>query len=167
MESGLHHQWRAVQADSNVLQTHQLTRHLPIHDEHAILHPNSQWWTDGIHGQHGDAYEAKRRGDRRRTPRTALNINKCKFELPHINFLGVRVKNNQLKMEDAKIEKVRDWVLPRNLKEVWRFLGFTGYYQYFIKGYSAIAWPLLDLTKQAAPWHWGESQQQAFKMLKA
>jgi len=76
-----------------------------------------------------------------------LNIDKCKFKQTHINFLGVHVKNNQLKMEDAKIEKVRDWNLPRNLKEVRRFLGFTRYYQYFIQGYLAITRPLLDLTK--------------------
>ncbi len=62
-------------------------------------------------------------------------------------------------MEDAKIEKVRDWTPPRNLKEVQRFLGFTGYYQYFIQGYLAIARPLLDLTKQVTPWHWEEPQQ--------
>src|SRR6266851_6464733 len=75
-----------------------------------------------------------------------LNINKCEFKQTHINFLGVHVEDNQLKMEDAKIEKVQDWTPPRNLKEVQQFLGFTGYYQYFIQGYSAIAWPLLDLT---------------------
>ncbi len=96
-----------------------------------------------------------------------LNINKCKFEQPHIDFLGVRIENNQLKMEDAKIERVQDWTPPRNLKEVRQFLGFTGYYQYFIKGYLAIARPLLDLTKQATPWHWEESQQQVFDALKA
>ena len=37
-----------------------------------------------------------------------LNINKCEFEQPCIDFLGVCIKNNQLKMKDAKIEKVRD-----------------------------------------------------------
>ena len=58
-----------------------------------------------------------------------------------------------MKMEDAKIERVQDWTPPRNLKEVRWFLGFTGYYQYFIEGYSAIARPLLDLTKQVTPWH--------------
>ncbi len=47
-----------------------------------------------------------------------LNIDKCKFEQPCINFLGVCIENNQLKMEDAKIKKVRDWTPPRNLKEV-------------------------------------------------
>ncbi len=37
-----------------------------------------------------------------------LNINKCEFEQPYINFLGVRIENNQMKMEDRKVEKVRD-----------------------------------------------------------
>ncbi len=96
-----------------------------------------------------------------------LNINKCKFKQTHIDFLGVRIENNQLKMEDAKIEKVQDWAPPQNLKEVRQFLGFTGYYWYFIEGYSAIARPLLDLTKQATPWHWEGPQQQAFDTLKA
>ncbi len=41
-----------------------------------------------------------------------LNIDKCEFEQLHIDFLGVHIENNQLKMEDAKIKKVRDWTLP-------------------------------------------------------
>jgi len=96
-----------------------------------------------------------------------LNIDKCEFKQPHIDFLGVCVENNQLKMEEGKVEKVKNWLPPRNLKEVWRFLGFTGYYRYFIKGYSAIAKPLLELTRQATPWHWDPPQQNAFETLKA
>src|SRR6266851_8470847 len=42
-----------------------------------------------------------------------------------------------------------------------------GYYRYFIQGYSAIARPLLDLTKQATLWHWEDPQQHAFDTLKA
>jgi len=95
-----------------------------------------------------------------------LNIDKCEFEQDHIDFLGVRVENNQLKMEEGKINKVKNWTPPRNLREVRRFLGFTGYYRYFIKGYSAIAKLLLELTKQSTPWHWDAPQQQAFDNLK-
>jgi hypothetical protein len=96
-----------------------------------------------------------------------LNINKCEFEQPHIDFLGVRVENNQLKMEDGKVKKVRSWLPPRNLKEVRKFLSFTGYYRYFIKGYSAIAKPLLELTRQATLWHWDPPQKNTFETLKA
>jgi len=69
-------------------------------------------------------------------------------------------------MEQAKVEKVKDWVCLRNIREVQRFLGFTGYYQHFIKDYSKIAQPLLDLTKQATSWHWLEPQQTTFNKLK-
>jgi hypothetical protein len=83
-----------------------------------------------------------------------LNIDKCEFEQDHIDFLGVHVENNQLKMEEGKIDKVKNWTPPKNLREVRRFLGFMGYYRYFIKGYSVITKPLLELTKQSTPWHW-------------
>ena len=35
-----------------------------------------------------------------------LNIDKCEFEQTHIDFLGVHVEDNQVKMEDTKVEKV-------------------------------------------------------------
>ncbi len=41
-----------------------------------------------------------------------------------------------------------------------------GYYCYFIQGYSQIARPLLDLTKQATTWHWDDKEQQAFESLR-
>jgi len=50
--------------------------------------------------------------------------------------------------------------------EVRSFLGFTGFYHYFIPNYSKIVRPLLDLTKKATVWHWDEPQKQAFEKLK-
>jgi hypothetical protein len=95
-----------------------------------------------------------------------LNIKKCQFEQTEVNYLRVHVGGKQIKMEEGKVEKVKDWKPPRDVTEVQCFLGFTRYYCYFIKGYSQIAWPLLDLMKKSTSWHWGESQQKAFKKLK-
>ncbi len=94
-----------------------------------------------------------------------LNPDKCDFELPHIDFLGVWVVNGTIQMEQGKVDKVKEWKPPQNITEVRHFLGFTGYYQYFIQGYSQIARPLLDLMKHATLWHWETSQQNAFKGL--
>src|SRR6266851_4730350 len=41
-----------------------------------------------------------------------LNIDKCEFEQPHIDFLGIHVENNQMKMEDAKIDRVLPLLHP-------------------------------------------------------
>jgi hypothetical protein len=68
-----------------------------------------------------------------------LNIKKCQFKQTEVDYLGVRVEGKRISMEEAKVEKVKDWKPPRNATEVQCFLGFTGYYRYFIKGYSQIA----------------------------
>ena len=69
-------------------------------------------------------------------------------------------------MSPKKLQGVADWPIPRTPTDIWWFLGFTGYYWYFIPNYLAIAWPLLDLIKKTTPWHWGEKQFKAFKELK-
>jgi len=94
-----------------------------------------------------------------------LNINKCQFEQCEVDYLGVCIGGKKICMEEAKVEKVKTWKPPCNATEVRRFLGFTGYYCYFIKGYSQIVRPLLDLTKQSTTWHWGTDQQNAFNEL--
>ena len=44
-------------------------------------------------------------------------------------------------------------------------MGFIGYYRQFIKDYSKIARPLLDLTKITTPWYWDTAQNNAFECL--
>jgi Reverse transcriptase (RNA-dependent DNA polymerase) len=64
-----------------------------------------------------------------------LKPEKCTFKQPSIEFLGVCIKEGTVHMDDIKVEKVCKWLPPTNLTEVNKFLGFTGYYQYFIKDY--------------------------------
>jgi len=95
-----------------------------------------------------------------------LKPEKCSFEQLSIEFLGVRIMQGQVQMDDTKVDKVRHWRPPMNITEVRKFLGFTGYYCYFIKDYSKIACPLLQLTHLMTPWTWGESEQEAFETLR-
>jgi hypothetical protein len=69
-------------------------------------------------------------------------------------------------MDPIKIQGVATWKEPTNPTEVHKFLGFTGYYRYFIHNYSKITRPLLNLTKKATSWHWEQQQQDAFDKLK-
>ena len=68
-------------------------------------------------------------------------------------------------MDPAKVEGVKAWPTLKMPTEVCTFLSFMGYYRYFIQDYSMIARPLLDLTKKATTWHWGEKQEEAFRSL--
>ncbi len=95
-----------------------------------------------------------------------LKPEKCDFEQKEIDYLGVIVGNGKLQMDPKKLKGVADWPKPNTPTEIRKFLRFTGYYRYFIQGYSKIARPLLDLTKKAVVWNWGASQQRAFEELK-
>jgi hypothetical protein len=95
-----------------------------------------------------------------------LKPEKCEFEHNEIEYLGVIVGGSTLKMHPKKLQGITDWKPPTTPTEVRKFLGFTGYYHYFIPNYSWIARPLLDLTKKATKWHWGDREFQAFEELK-
>ena len=95
-----------------------------------------------------------------------LKPEKCLFEQEEIDFLGVIIGKGTVRMDPGKIKVVRAWPTPRTVTDVRSFLGFTGYYRYFIQNYSAIARPLLDLTKKATPWQWTERQESTFQALK-
>jgi hypothetical protein len=70
-------------------------------------------------------------------------------------------------MDPTKTRGIADWKTPQNLKDVRAFLGFTGFYRYFVPNYSKIARPLIELTKKVVPFHWDEAQFKAFETLKS
>lgn len=53
--------------------------------------------------------------------------------------------------DPEKIQTLKTWPSPKNLKELRSFLGFSGYYRRFIKDYSRIVKPLNDLTSGYPP----------------
>jgi hypothetical protein len=59
-----------------------------------------------------------------------------------------------------------NYLTPQNLTNVQAFLGFTGYYCYFIQDHSQIVWPLLSLMKKMEAWHWDQAQEDVFHALK-
>jgi len=95
-----------------------------------------------------------------------LKPEKCIFAQRRIEFLGVVLEGNTIQMDPTKIKGVKEWPQPRNPTDVRSFLGFTGFYRYFIPNYSKVARPLLDLMKKATPWTWTAAQTVAFETLK-
>nr|KYP41515.1 hypothetical protein KK1_037100 [Cajanus cajan] len=53
-------------------------------------------------------------------------------------------------MDTSKIDSIRAWPQPTNLKQLRGFLGLSGYYRRFVKGYAQLATPLTDLLKKNA-----------------
>jgi hypothetical protein len=83
-----------------------------------------------------------------------------------MEYLGIIVGKGKTCMDPKKLMAVANYLTPANVTDVHAFLGLTGYYQYFIQGYSQITQPLLDLTKKVEAWHWDEAQEKVFMDLK-
>ena len=95
-----------------------------------------------------------------------LRPEKCEFEKEEIEYLGLIIREGQVKMDPGKVDAIRNWPVPKSLREVRGFLGFSNFYQWFIQYFSKIARPLHDLTKKNMPWIWGREQQEAFDKLR-
>jgi len=68
-----------------------------------------------------------------------VNLDKCTFEAKEIDYLGMIISENQIKMDPAKLEGIRNWPAPTTVKQVRSFLGFGNFYRKFIGHYADIA----------------------------
>jgi len=93
---------------------------------------------------------------------------KCKWKVREVEFLGVIISPKGVEMQKEKVEGVLNWPVPRNIKEVQKFLGLANYYRRFIKDFAKIAAPLHVLVRkeQKWKWKWEEEQEEAFGRLK-
>jgi hypothetical protein len=92
---------------------------------------------------------------------------KCEFDVEKISILGTVIGNGEARMEEEKIEAIKNWKVPTNVKGVESFLGFANFYQQFIKNFSIIVAPLNQLKGKDKEWRWEEQQQKAFEEIKA
>lgn len=95
-----------------------------------------------------------------------LKPEKCKFSKSEIEYLGLIISKNKIRMDPSKVKAIQDWPVPKRVKEVESFIGFGNFYRRFIKDFSRIARPLHDLTKKDVAFEWTEERQQAFDTLK-
>ncbi|GBG80915.1 hypothetical protein CBR_g31471 [Chara braunii] len=94
------------------------------------------------------------------------NRDKCEFVRQELEYLGHFVTPEGISLLSDKIQAVQEWPEPRNVTDVRSFLGLTGYYQRFIKGYSKIAAHLNKLQCEDRPFDFGEEARGSFLALK-
>ena len=83
-----------------------------------------------------------------------------------VEIVGHKCSSSGREPIDGRTKKVTEWPIPRNLKEARGFLGLCGTVRIWIKDYSQIAKPLVDLTRKGVEYVWGPTQQKAFQHLK-
>ena len=77
---------------------------------------------------------------------------KYKQKVREVEFLGVVIGPRGVEVQKEKVKGVLSWPVPRNVKEVQKFLGLTNYYKRFIKDFAKIVAPLHVLIKKEQKW---------------
>jgi hypothetical protein len=94
-------------------------------------------------------------------------LSKCEFFQKEVEFLGHRIGADGLRVSPDKISAVKDWPVPSSVTEVRSFLGLANFYRRFVNGYSRLALPMSELTKETVTFRWEKEHQSAFDEIKA
>jgi hypothetical protein len=94
-------------------------------------------------------------------------LEKCEFGVTEVDFLGHKIIQEGLKMDDHKVKVIVDWEPPKLVPALRSFSGFNSYYRKFIKNFAKIVTPLTNLLKKfAVTYEWEEACDEAFETLK-
>jgi hypothetical protein len=79
--------------------------------------------------------------------------------------LGHIISAQGVQAHQEKIRAILDWPMPKNVTELRSFFGLCSYYRQFVRGFSQLGAPLMDLTKNG-DFLWTEESQKAFDHMK-
>jgi hypothetical protein len=95
-----------------------------------------------------------------------VKLEKCTFNQEETRLLGHIVGRNGIKTDPEKIEKVKNYPRPTNLRELRGAIGLFTYYRKFVPEFAKIARPLHELSRKDVKFEWKEKQEKAFETLK-
>jgi hypothetical protein len=95
-----------------------------------------------------------------------IKLSKCNFLQPQVLYLGCVLTKEGIKADPEKLRTLREYPIPKNVKEVQSYVGFIGFYRAWISDFSSIAKPLFNLSKKDTRFAWTEEHQSAFERLR-
>ena len=76
-----------------------------------------------------------------------LNLDKCKVNLPSIEYDGMIFSKTGVPSDPSKVQALKELPPPSNVAKLRSFLGMMNYLSRFIKNFAIISEPLRRLTK--------------------
>jgi hypothetical protein len=92
-------------------------------------------------------------------------LNKCEFWLKEVLFLSHIIYEGEISIDPSKVGDVLSWNTPQNVSDIRSFLGLVGYYRRFIKGFSKISKPTIELLEKGKAFVWTPMYEASFQEL--
>ncbi|EGT51773.1 hypothetical protein CAEBREN_12621 [Caenorhabditis brenneri] len=95
-----------------------------------------------------------------------MKLEKCKFLIEEVRFLGFIVDENGRRPDPEKVKAIKNMPVPKDITQVKSFLGLIQFYGAFVNSLFRLRPPLDALTKKETPFVWSRDCQQAFDKIK-
>lgn len=95
-----------------------------------------------------------------------VKLTKAQWFQHEIKFLGVILSESGIRADPDRLQAIRDYQRPKNLKSLRGLLGFFGFYRRFQPNFSRLSYPLVQLLKKGVKWKWTSVEEDAFQALK-
>lgn len=93
------------------------------------------------------------------------NIDKCVFGAEIIPFLGCLIGKHGLRADPAKVKAIIDWSIPRNQRDLRKWIGLANYLHKYSHNYADVARSLSNLFKRDAQWCWNTEHCETFEAI--
>ncbi|KAK4390364.1 hypothetical protein Sango_2099700 [Sesamum angolense] len=96
-----------------------------------------------------------------------MNPSKCAFGVTSRKFLGFIVRQQDIEIEQSKIDAILRMPKPRNIYELKSLQGKLAYLRRFISNLAGHCQPFSRLMKKDVPFQWDEACNKVFKSIKS
>lgn len=109
--------------------------------------------------------------DRLKAANLTVSVEKSKFCLKKINYLGYIIGEGGIRTNPDKISSIVNYPTPKTVREVRRLIGLANWYRRFVQDFATIVAPLTNLIRTGKKnknkkFVWDDMAENAFKQLK-
>jgi len=91
-----------------------------------------------------------------RETQLTLKPSKCSFGAKRVHFLGFIIEGGEIRSGTEMVSTIEEYPVPRDIHEIRRFLGLTGFFRRFVEKYAVVAELLTRLMRGERVFKWAE-----------
>ena len=95
-----------------------------------------------------------------------LSVNKCKYKMTSVPYVGHILTDKGLQVDPVKVEAISKMPSPENTQDLLRFMGMVKYICKFVPNLSEKSGVLNQLLKKDVLWTWEAHHQKAYDHIK-